>query len=134
MMITAHSDRTELKAVGILREFYPGIRWIWKNTLCRVDAYSVTDNVVIEIKTRTKHYDSLMLEYEKLNSLQQIARELEMQSLYAVETPRGLWCWNVTDLSPVWDVLELPYSTVDNKPNIRKRVTFLNIANATQVF
>jgi hypothetical protein len=133
-MITAPSDRNELKAVGILREFYPGIRWIWKNTLCRVDAYSVTDNVIIEIKTRTKHYDSLMLEYEKLDSLQQIARDLDMQSLYAVETPRGLWYWNVTDLSPAWDVLQLPYSTVDNKPNINKRVTFLHTANGIQVF
>lgn len=133
-MITAPSDRNELKAVGILREFYPGIRWIWKNTLCRVDAYSVTDNVIIEIKTRTKHYDSLLLEYEKLDSLQQIARDLDMQSLYAVETPRGLWYWNVTDLSPVWDVLQLPYSTVDNKPNINKRVTFLHTANGIQVF
>tara|TARA_R110000851_G_scaffold89193_2_gene194519 strand:+ start:237 stop:638 length:402 start_codon:yes stop_codon:yes gene_type:complete len=133
-MITALSDRNELKAVGILREFYPGIRWIWKNTLCRVDAYSVTDNVIIEIKTRTKHYDSLMLEYEKLDSLQQIARDLDMQSLYAVETPRGLWYWNVTDLSPAWDVLQLPYSTVDNKPNINKRVTFLHTANGIQVF
>ena len=133
-MITAPSDRNELKAVGILREFYPGIRWIWKNTLCRVDAYSVTDNVIIEIKTRTKHYDSLLLEYEKLDSLQQIARDLDMQSLYAVETPRGLWYWNVTDLSPVWDVLQLPYSTVDNKPNINKRVTFLHTANGVQVF
>mgnify|MGYP003665743429 FL=1 len=133
-MITVPSDRNELKAVGILREFYPGIRWIWKNTLCRVDAYSVTDNVIIEIKTRTKHYDSLMLEYEKLDSLQQIARDLEMQSLYAVETPRGLWYWNVTDLSPAWDVLQLPYSTVDNKPNINKRVTFLHTANGIQVF
>ena len=133
-MITALSDRNELKAVGILREFYPGIRWIWKNTLCRVDAYSVTDNVIIEIKTRTKHYDSLLLEYEKLDSLQQIARDLDMQSLYAVETPRGLWYWNVTDLSPAWDVLQLPYSTVDNKPNINKRVTFLHTANGIQVF
>ena len=133
-MITALSDKNELKAVGILREFYPGIRWIWKNTLCRVDAYSVTDNVIIEIKTRTKHYDSLMLEYEKLDSLQQIARDLDMQSLYAVETPRGLWYWNVTDLSPAWDVLQLPYSTVDNKPNINKRVTFLHTANGIQVF
>ena len=134
MMITVPSDRNELKAVGILREFYPGIRWIWKNTLCRVDAYSVTDNVIIEIKTRTKHYDSLLLEYEKLDSLQQIARDLDMQSLYAVETPRGLWYWNVTDLSPAWDVLQLPYSTVDNKPNINKRVTFLHTANGIQVF
>ena len=133
-MITVPSDRNELKAVGILREFYPGIRWIWKNTLCRVDAYSVTDNVIIEIKTRTKHYDCLMLEYEKLDSLQQIARDLDMQSLYAVETPRGLWYWNVTDLSPAWDVLQLPYSTVDNKPNINKRVTFLHTANGIQVF
>ena len=133
-MITAPSDRNELKAVEILREFYPGIRWIWKNTLCRVDAYSVTDNVIIEIKTRTKHYDSLLLEYEKLDSLQQIARDLDMQSLYAVETPRGLWYWNVTDLSPAWDVLQLPYSTVDNKPNINKRVTFLHTANGIQVF
>ena len=133
-MITVPSDKNELKAVGILREFYPGIRWIWKNTLCRVDAYSVTDNVIIEIKTRTKHYDSLMLEYEKLDSLQQIARDLDMQSLYAVETPRGLWYWNVTDLSPAWDVLQLPYSTVDNKPNINKRVTFLHTANGIQVF
>jgi|TARA_B110000090_G_C13253684_1_gene397474 hypothetical protein len=133
-MITVPSDRNELKAVGILREFYPGIRWIWKNTLCRVDAYSVTDNVIIEIKTRTKHYDSLLLEYEKLDSLQQIARDLDMQSLYAVETPRGLWYWNVTDLSPAWDVLQLPYSTVDNKPNINKRVTFLHTANGIQVF
>mgnify|MGYP003634054001 FL=1 len=133
-MITALSDKNELKAVGILREFYPGIRWIWKNTLCRVDAYSVTDNVIIEIKTRTKHYDSLLLEYEKLDSLQQIARDLDMQSLYAVETPRGLWYWNVTDLSPAWDVLQLPYSTVDNKPNINKRVTFLHTANGIQVF
>ena len=133
-MITAPSDRNELKAVGILRKFYPGIRWIWKNTLCRVDAYSVTDNVIIEIKTRTKHYDSLLLEYEKLDSLQQIARDLDMQSLYAVETPRGLWYWNVTDLSPAWDVLQLPYSTVDNKPNINKRVTFLHTANGIQVF
>ena len=133
-MITAPSDRNELKAVGILREFYPGIRWIWKNTLCRVDAYSVTDNVIIEIKTRTKHYDSLLLEYEKLDSLQQIARDLDMQSLYAVETPRGLWYWNVTDISPAWDVLQLPYSTVDNKPNINKRVTFLHTANGIQVF
>jgi len=133
-MITAPSDKNELKAVGILREFYPGIRWIWKNTLCRVDAYSVTDNVIIEIKTRTKHYDSLLLEYEKLDSLQQIARDLDMQSLYAVETPRGLWYWNVTDLSPAWDVLQLPYSTVDNKPNINKRVTFLHTANGIQVF
>tara|TARA_B110000971_G_C19593330_1_gene312764 strand:- start:138 stop:539 length:402 start_codon:yes stop_codon:yes gene_type:complete len=133
-MITVPSDKNELKAVGILREFYPGIRWIWKNTLCRVDAYSVTDNVIIEIKTRTKHYDSLLLEYEKLDSLQQIARDLDMQSLYAVETPRGLWYWNVTDLSPAWDVLQLPYSTVDNKPNINKRVTFLHTANGIQVF
>jgi hypothetical protein len=133
-MITAPSDRNELKAVEILRKFYPGIRWIWKNTLCRVDAYSVTDNVIIEIKTRTKHYDSLLLEYEKLDSLQQIARDLDMQSLYAVETPRGLWYWNVTDLSPAWDVLQLPYSTVDNKPNINKRVTFLHTANGIQVF
>ena len=133
-MITVPSDKNELKAVGILREFYPGIRWIWKNTLCRVDAYSVTDNVIIEIKTRTKHYDSLLLEYEKLDSLQQIARDLDMQSLYAVETPRGLWYWNVTDISPAWDVLQLPYSTVDNKPNINKRVTFLHTANGIQVF
>lgn len=98
-----------------------------------VDAYSITEMVLVEIKVRAKHYDSLVLEEDKLLRMQEIATRFDMRALYVCETPRGLWYWDITTLSPEWSYRSMPYSTDDGRAYIEKKVTYVSIDTATKI-
>ena len=131
---TAPSDYDETRLVNALRVYYPGLRLVWKYTLSPCDAYSVTDALIVEIKSRHKHYDSLVLEESKLLTMQQIAAEFKYQALYVCETPEGCWLWDITNLQPEWSVKSMPYHTAENRPPIKKKVTYLKIQDGFKVF
>ena len=131
--MSVRSDVNEVRIVEKMRTFLPGLRLIWRYTLSPVDAYSITDMVVVEIKVRNKHYNDLVLEETKLKSMQEIAHTYGMRALYVCETPLGMWYWDITNLSPEWTYRKLPYSTDDGRAPAEKKITYVSIDTATKI-
>ena len=68
-----------------------------KDTYCRYDAHN--NNYIIEFKSRRKHYDTQLIEYAKFDCNMEIANKENKEFLYMVETPEGVYTFNVSKLS-----------------------------------
>ncbi len=93
------------------------------------DCVSPANKMLIELKCRAVHYDQLILEKPKWQSLTQRADILGYQAWYINQTPLGVSYHNLTALTDAkWVNKELPKSTqFDDKTKVVKEITFLTI-------
>lgn len=82
--------------------------------------------MVVELKCRNTHYDELMLEkykYDKLNKHE--------RPYYINSTPKGIYIFNVKNITPNWVVNQMPKQTeFENTDKIDKTYCLLNIKEA----
>lgn len=94
------------------------------------DCTSTSLNLSIELKCRRYHYDYLLLEKKKYDSLIKNKR-----IRYICSTPKGIYSFNLKKLKDiVWFNDWLPATTdFYNSEMVMKEITFLNINDATNI-
>ena len=98
-----------------------------------IDATSYGYRLSIELKCRHTHYDELILEKDKYESLMQQANELGFTPFYINSTPQGIYAFNLRKIKVTWTTKRLPSSTVDNGPDVDKEIALLHIDKAVKL-
>ena len=94
------------------------------------DAYSSRYDCFIELKCRSKHYPSLLLEKKKFDSVTE-----DGPAYYICSTPKGIYSWKLDrEDEPQWITKTMPKNTeFGSKQKKEKLVTFLRIAEAKKL-
>lgn len=96
-----------------------------------IDATSDQYRMKIELKCRQTHYDELILEKDKYDSLIQQAKKLGYTPFYINSTPKGIYAFNLLKVSVKWTYKRLPANSFsENAPAIQKEVALLHIDKA----
>ena len=98
-----------------------------------IDATSNGYRLTIELKCRHTHYDELILEKDKYESLIGRAQELGFTPFYINSTPQGIYAFNLRKITVTWTTKRLPSSTVDNGPDVDKEIALLHIDKAVKL-
>ena len=98
-----------------------------------IDATSYGYRLSIELKCRHTHYDELILEKDKYESLMQQANELGFTPFYINSTPQGIYAFNLRKIKVTWTTRRLPSSTVDNGTDVDKEIALLHIDKAVKL-
>ena len=98
-----------------------------------IDATSQGYRLIIELKCRHTHYDELILEKDKHESLVQQADKLGFTPFYINSTPQGIYAFNLRKIKFTWIIKRLPSSTVDQGPDIDKEIALLHIDEAVKL-
>lgn len=101
---------------------------IQTSATARFDCYSNAFKLNIELKCRRKHYNELMLEKKKYDSILERSESLGMLPVYINSTPLGVWAFYLLRKEYDWSVRSLPTTTNWNSKKIEKEVTYLNIS------
>ena len=96
------------------------------------DCYSVNDRSIIELKYRTTHYDTLLIEKIKYDKLVSNCAEHDYKPLYINETPKGIYSFNLSLTEPEWQVnYKNPKTTqFTNNNRVPKEVAYLDVKDA----
>jgi hypothetical protein len=98
-----------------------------KDQFCEYDCFSNYFEFIIELKCRKTHYNDLMLEKLKFDSL----IKHEWKSFYINSTPQGIYLFDVKSLNPNWITDKMPKQTeFDKTYKIDKTYCLLNIKDA----
>ena len=98
-----------------------------------VDATSHGYRLSIELKCRHTHYDELILEKDKYESLLQQANALGFTPFYINSTPQGIYAFNLRKIKVTWTTKRLPASTFNKGPEIDKEIALLHIDKAVKL-
>lgn len=98
-----------------------------------IDATSNGYRLTIELKCRHTHYDELILEKDKYESLVNRANDLGFTPFYINSTPKGIYAFNLRIIKVKWTTKRLPSSTVDKGTAIDKEVALLHIDKAVKL-
>ncbi len=106
-----------------------------KDEMSRYDCYTDNHGYIIELKCRNTHYDTLRLEKIKYDSLIEIANEKLYIPLYANETTKGVYVFNLFEIKPEWTEQYNPKTTsFSNRQMIKKWVYDIPIKDASTIF
>ena len=98
-----------------------------------LDATSHGYRLSIELKCRHTHYDELILEKDKYESLLQQANALGFTPFYINSTPQGIYAFNLRKIKVTWTTKRLPASTFNKGPEIDKEIALLHIDKAVKL-
>lgn len=98
-----------------------------------LDATSHGYRLTIELKCRHTHYDELILEKDKYESLLQQANALGFTPFYINSTPKGIYAFNLRKIKVTWTIKRLPASTFNKGPEIDKEIALLHIDEAVKL-
>ena len=98
-----------------------------------IDATSNGYRLTIELKCRHTHYDELILEKDKYESLMDRANHLGFTPFYINSTPNGIYAFNLRKITVTWTTKRLPSNTMDNGLAIDKEIALLHIDKAVKL-
>lgn len=98
-----------------------------------IDATSNGYRLTIELKCRHTHYDELILEKDKYESLMARANHLGFTPFYINSTPNGIYAFNLRKITVTWSTKRLPSNTMENGPAIDKEIALLHIDKAVKL-
>lgn len=107
-----------------------------KDQYCRWDATS--DKYLAELKCRRTHYDTQMIEYDKLDCVKEEADKTNKEFLYCVSTPKGIYVFNISKLCQQqydfkWENKRLPSKTdFSGGYHKDKKVGYIDVSKGTQ--
>lgn len=99
------------------------------------DCISDIHTAYIELKSRKTHYDDLLIEKIKYDSLMQRAAECWLKPYYINSTPEGIWLFDLIIMpEPEWEDRWLPAKTeFPSGGNKTKVVGYLHIRDGKQL-
>jgi hypothetical protein len=98
-----------------------------------IDATSHGYRLTIELKCRNTHYDELILEKDKYESLMDRAQDLGFTPFYINSTPKGIYAFNLRKITVTWITKRLPSNTFEKGSEIDKKVALLHIDKAVKL-
>jgi hypothetical protein len=98
-----------------------------------IDATSQTYRMKVELKCRHTHYDELILEKDKYESLMQQADKLGFTPFYINSTPQGIYAFNLRKVTVTWTTRRLPASTYNKTAPVDKEIALLHIDKAVKL-
>jgi len=99
------------------------------------DGISQSNKMYIELKSRYKHYDELMIEHIKYRALVDNSSQLGLTPWYINSTPKGIYAFDLSKVKePDWSEKFLPKSTDfgDTRKKM-KLVGYLNVKDAIKL-
>lgn len=104
-----------------------------RKRMSKWDCYSIDNKYRIELKCRTKHYNTLLLEKMKYDAMIKTCSEHRDTPLYICSTPKNVYCFNLYTVEPEWEVnYKNPATThFNNRRKVAKEVAYLNVIDAT---
>lgn len=125
----------EPELFGWLKEFYYPDLTKAKSKFATFDCTSDEHKAYIELKSRNKHYDDLLIEKMKYDAIVEAAAFLELKPLYINSTPEGVYSFNLSSLPDIeWQEKWLPAtSEFSSKGNKTKVVGFIHIDKADKL-
>ena len=115
----------ELNKLGL------GLEGTDKDRYCRWDA--VSDKYLAELKCRRAHYNTQMIEYDKLDCIKAEVDKTGKEFLYCVSTPKRIYVFNISELCKNnynfnWENKRLPSHTDFGKANwVDKKVGYIDV-------
>jgi hypothetical protein len=95
------------------------------------DCYSPIYYHRIELKCRTVHYDTLIIEKPKYEALMVKSIENLDVPIYINSTPKGVYRFNLFKVDPVWEVKYLKKTTTfSNNKKVPKEIAYLPVIDA----
>ena len=98
-----------------------------------IDATSNGYRLTIELKCRHTHYDELILEKDKYESLMDRANHLGFTPFYINSTPNGIYAFNLRKITVNWMTKRLPAHTFWDGSEIDKEIALLHIDKAVKL-
>lgn len=100
----------------------------------RWDCVSPKTRSYFELKCRRTHYDELILEQKKYDSMMTIGQELELSPWYVCSTPKKIYFFDLINLKPEWEEMQLPATTdFERNQKIAKTVTLIHTKEAFSI-
>lgn len=105
-----------------------------KNQMSRWDCYSPKFKHRIELKCRSKHFPTLLLEKKKYNAMIfETGKHLDIP-MYINSTPEGIYSFDLLEIDPIWVEKKLRATTkFANNSIITKEVAFLSLDEAIKL-
>jgi hypothetical protein len=129
----ASSIMTEQGLFDYIKETYLEDLEKTTHTYEYTDATSTGYRLTLELKCRHTHYDELILEKDKYESLVGLADSLGYTPFYINSTPQGIYAFNLRKITVTWTTKRLPSNTVDKGPVIDKEIALLHIDKAVKL-
>jgi len=102
-----------------------------KNQLSRWDCYSQKSKHRIELKCRSKHYDTLLIEKKKFDAMINECKDREDIPIYINSTPQGIFRFNLYIVKPKWEIQYHNRTTQFNSTGkIPKEIAMLSVKDA----
>jgi hypothetical protein len=74
-----------------------------KSRYSRHDCVSKDKEQYIELKCRRAHYDTLLIEKKKYDSILNKATENNSEAIYICSTPEGVWKFDIRNIKLTWE-------------------------------
>jgi len=106
-----------------------------KNQMSRWDCYSPATGHRIELKCRTRHFDTLLLEKKKyIAMIEECEKHLDIP-IYINSTPKGIFSFNLHKINPTFEINNKNPATTQfyNNNRIEKEVAYLEINEALKL-
>ena len=106
-----------------------------KNQMSRWDCYSPATGHRIELKCRTRHFDTLLLEKKKyIAMIEECEKHLDIP-IYINSTPKGIFSFNLHRITPTFETNTKNPATTQfyNTQRIEKEVAYLEINQALKL-
>ena len=106
-----------------------------KNQMSRWDCYSPATGHRIELKCRTRHFDTLLLEKKKyIAMIEECEKHLDIP-IYINSTPKGVFSFNLHKIEPTFEINNKNPATTQfyNTQRIEKEVAYLEINQALKL-
>lgn len=102
--------------------------------MSRWDCYSVSTFHRIELKSRGKHYPTLLIEKKKYDAMIEKCNDNLDIPIYICSTPKGVYKFNLYLVEPKWEIQYHNKTTeFSNNKKIPKEVAMLPIIDAEQL-
>jgi len=119
---------SEKQLYEFVKEFYIDDLTNSESSTSRYDCTSEKYNIDIELKCRRKHYDELLIEKAKYDSLIKRSKELGTTAVYINSTPEGVWGFYLNECDIEWSTRDLPKQTdFSRRHKVPKVVGYLNV-------
>lgn len=125
----------EPELFAYLKEFYYPDLEMSTERYSKHDCISKGAKLYIELKSRNKHYDDLLIEKIKYDAIFEAAIKLKYKPYYINSTPEGMWSFAIADMpQPEWEDRWLPAKTeFPNGGNKTKVVGYLHIKDGVKL-
>lgn len=106
-----------------------------EDTMSRWDCISDRKKLVIELKCRRKHYDTLLIEKKKFDALMLKAEQIGYRPMYINSTPQGIFGWYLDKVDIEFKVEHKHPATTafNNKGRVPKEVGYLSIEDGVKL-